>query len=900
MWARALPSSRRSRTRCSTAGTPAITPSARSQQGHARGVVGLGDGARVQRVGDRHRRAEALGQGHLGIGEDGGLLAAAEVRERQRGGRAPRRPARVAPALLARAGRRPRTASACARSKSPSASHRRARAWRRPISQRVERSSPSSRCSASSSRASSNSPRSIERVEQQHDRAAGERVDAVVDEVQRQAGVVLGLGDLPAAQGEVGRVPGRPGAQPQRPARGGLVAHRGDRPLRLVGPIGHHQRPHAQVVGRAPARLVQQQVALERLERQRGARGRVGRAELDPDPGAVGEEHALEHGSGVAVRSIAATRRARSRLRPGIINSASSDAASTASRASGSVSTGQLALEELGVIGVAGAEDVERGQAREQVDAALAIAHLAAARRAAGAASRQAGVEGDRRQLARACARGRRPARAPAARARGRPAAVCGAPRRAAVAAALHQQPADLGVGLRAALEQVAGDEVGVGAAGHQRPRGLAVHALALGPGEVLLDRGGDQAVGQALAVGREQAGGRQRVAGRGQLADRDAGDGRHDVRRARRRRGPRAPRPPPGRAAPAWPAASGRRCGRSRRPAARRRGPVDRLGAVRRDLAAQLAQQPRVAADRAMAVAAHRRRGLGRQAADELRGAARASAAGGAGRSPSAPRRAGSGGPTGRAGRRRGRRRRSAAAGRRSAAPGRRAPPARSGRPTARRRRRARAGAARRARSTATARRGRRASSSLRCGTRAVEQQRAGRRRGPVEQLRALVLGGLAQRRLEQRAHDAEGEVALERARRGAADQAAGVGGGQRGVLEQRRLAQARGRVEHDDPAVALGQAADRAAEHLELDGALDERRVRRSWSRAAVRRRGDGTPRCDSRHGPCSVRRADGAKPSRRRAKTLRMARSMRGAAGQVQGRRPIVGPSRRCCHR
>ena len=116
-----------------------------------------------------------------------------------------------------------------------------------------------------------------------------------------------------------------------------------------------------------------------------------------------------------------------------------------------------------------------------------------------------------------------------------------------------------------------------------------------------------------------------------------------------------------------------------------------------------------------------------------------------------------------------------------------------------------------------------------------ALEQQRAGRRRGAVEQLRALALGGLAQRRLQQRAHHAEGEVALERARRGAAHEAAGVGGGQRGVLEQRRLAQARGRVEHDDPAVAVGQAADRAAEHLELDRALDERRV--VWSRRGLR---------------------------------------------------------------
>ena len=69
-------------------------------QRDARGVVGLRDGARVQRVGDRHRRAEALGERHLGVGQRGRLLAAPEVGERQRGGRAPRRPARVVPSLL--------------------------------------------------------------------------------------------------------------------------------------------------------------------------------------------------------------------------------------------------------------------------------------------------------------------------------------------------------------------------------------------------------------------------------------------------------------------------------------------------------------------------------------------------------------------------------------------------------------------------------------------------------------------------------------------------------------------------------------------------------------------------------------------------------------------------------
>ena len=103
----------------------------------------------------------------------------------------------------------------------------------------------------------------------------------------------------------------------------------------------------------------------------------------------------------------------------------------------------------------------------------------------------------------------------------------------------------------------MAGDDVGVGGAGHQRTRRLAVQALASVRVQVLADRGGDQAVGEALAVGIEQTGGQQRVARRGQLGDRDAGDGRHHMRERavaddRERRGDRPV------AGAAWPAASG------------------------------------------------------------------------------------------------------------------------------------------------------------------------------------------------------------------------------------------------------------------------------------------------------------------------------------------------------
>ena len=90
----------------------------------------------------------------------------------------------------------------------------------------------------------------------------------------------------------------------------------------------------------------------------------------------------------------------------------------------------------------------------------------------------------------------------------------------------------DLGVAVRAALEQVRGDGLGARVGIGEHARGLAVQALALGVREVLDERGGHQPVHEPQPVGREQAGGLQRVADRGELADRDAGQRGDDVQR--------------------------------------------------------------------------------------------------------------------------------------------------------------------------------------------------------------------------------------------------------------------------------------------------------------------------------------------------------------------------------
>ena len=443
-----------------------------------------------------------------------------------------------------------------------------------------------------------------------------------------------------------------------------------------------------------------------------------------------------------------------------------------------------------------------------------------------------------------------------AARARGRPAAVCGAPRRAAVAAACTSSPLTSGIGLRAALEQVAGDEVGVRVAGHQRARGLAVHALALGPGEVLLDRGGHQAVGQALAVGTEHPGGQQRVARRGQLADRDAGDGRHDVRERavaedgeRRGHGPVAGRQR--RQPPADDVAGDR--GDGRRVVA---GPVDHLGAVGGDLPAQLAQQPRVAAHGAMAFAAHGRRGLGRQAADELRRAAR--------RQPLGMQDGGRPHPA-----------EQAQEVRRSA----RVVDARADgdqqrqvvdptRQVAQHLQRGAVGPLRvvdheRERALLGERR---AQPQHPVGH---EHRRVAAGDGPLEQQRCRPTPRprrAAARARRRRPRAAGPRAARARPRRGSGARAGPAPRGARGSRRRRRSAR-RARAAPSCPGPRARRA--RRPRRRPRSGSEPLRRAPRSRprarsaargrdsSRAAVRRHGDGTPRCDSRHGPCSVRR-------------------------------------------
>ena len=119
--------------------------------------------------------------------------------------------------------------------------------------------------------------------------------------------------------------------------------------------------------------------------------------------------------------------------------------------------------------------------------------------------------------------------------------------------------------------------------------------------------------------------------------------------------------------------------------------------------------------------------------------------------------------------------------------------------------------------------------------GRRALQQQLARGGGRSVEQVLALLERGLADRALEQCPHDAEGEVALERPGGGAPDEVAGLRRERRAVLEQRGLAEPGRRLEHDDAAPARAEAIDGGAQHIELDGALDQRR-RSGWQRYDV----------------------------------------------------------------
>jgi hypothetical protein len=371
----------------------------------------------------------------------------------------------------------------------------------------------------------------------------------------------------------------------------------------------------------------------------------------------------------------------------------------------------------------------------------------------------------------------------------------------------------------------VAGDAVGVRAGGHQGARRLAVQALAPGAGQAVGDRAGDQVVDEAPGVVVDEPGGEQPVARVADLVERHARHRRdHLARRALADDGDRLRDR----------AVARRQLGHASahdvaRHRAQRRGvapgPVERAHAMVGDLAAELAQQPRVAGRRPMALAADRERGERGGAADELRRAARSQRLGvqhgrggraadeaeqvrgrlgilGAGADGDEQRQVHD--PPGQVGEH---------LQRRPVGPVRVVDDEHERRVVGQRRAQPQHAVGDR-------------HGGVRAGHRPVEQQGAGRGGRAVEQARALLGRYVAQRPLQERAHDAESEVALERAGRGAAHATAGAGGLLRGVLEQRGLAEPGRRREDHDPAGAAGHPRHGRAQNVDLRFALDEQR--------------------------------------------------------------------------
>ena len=311
---------------------------------------------------------------------------------------------------------------------------------------------------AAASWASSNAPRS---ASAQISTSAAPPVNTLVS--RRRGRARAGRGSrprhAPGAQRMIGRVPLGGDRSRSEPRASATSRMSGDRRagLRIVGQRRARGRRARR---RAPVRLAPAAGRRRARRRPVAAHARRRRRPRSTPTQArwARTAHSEQRVHGRAGARSPARRRARSAWRSGKISSASSDAASTARRTSGSVSLASSSSNRLRQPVVAGVHEVQRGEPGQDVDPALAVGDLAQRLAQAPARVRQAGVERDGaeagEQLAAVVAgrallqrplqvRRRRP-RHPAARRVGR---------------RPQQQLADLGVGLRAALEQVAGDD---------------------------------------------------------------------------------------------------------------------------------------------------------------------------------------------------------------------------------------------------------------------------------------------------------------------------------------------------------------------------------------------------------------------------------------------------------
>ena len=480
----------------------AATASAALAQRHARDVVGLGDRPGVQRAwrsAAARRSARRSASSASASGDR--LVAAAEVRERQRRGRAPGRPGRVRAALLlaqraglARLGERALEVALGEREPRAGVAHpdlpHGARARRRAGARAAGRAPRSNAPRSASAQTSTSSAPPVK----------------TLSVLARRGRARAAPGSRPRRRGRCA-APARPRAtrpptRSRSEPRASASAHARDRLAGLVGPVGEDQRAGAQVVGRAPVR-----------PRAADRRRRALRGPSPPAPAPASPARSRSSRGAPARRARAADRRSARGRSPRRGAPAPRGAGNHHQRVErrgldgearvGVALGGELLLEQ--VRSSASPASITLSAARRVSTSIRPSRSRDLAQRLAQRPARvgQAGVERDRGRAGRASPRGRRPARARRARARGRRPRC--ARRRAARPPRGARSSALTRVGLRAALEQMAGDHVRRRRGRPSALGGLAVQPLALGAGG-RGDRGRDQPVREAPAALGEQA----------------------------------------------------------------------------------------------------------------------------------------------------------------------------------------------------------------------------------------------------------------------------------------------------------------------------------------------------------------------------------------------------------
>ena len=135
-----------------------------------------------------------------------------------------------------------------------------------------------------------------ERLDEHRDRGCRHHA-GIPDQLERGAGVALGVGDPADPEGELGGMPLHGGAQRHRATPERRLTQPRDRSFALLDVVGQGQHAHGHVEAGPFAAAVQQRVVGDRLLRQRGARVGARQAGLRPEPGLVCAHAGAQYGA---------------------------------------------------------------------------------------------------------------------------------------------------------------------------------------------------------------------------------------------------------------------------------------------------------------------------------------------------------------------------------------------------------------------------------------------------------------------------------------------------------------------------------------------------------------------------------------------------------------------------